>query len=498
MADHDLISELQAKRLKLVATLNSLPLNQFEVFIIALNPPKGIVPPSHAAQGERTFALLNWVEGSSGPGLSTLERELEKIKSNPPVSKAVRLRYERNLIKRIKAEVNSRLQQSLHSAIYINLLKQKEPDRVVRPWDVSVKVGNILKELLPEEASILEVFEQPEIEGRLLILGEPGSGKTTTLIELAQALLDRSEQSEENPIPILFNISNWKNKNQSIRDWLVSELKINYGISKRLALILLTEDRIIPLLDGLDELDVNLQKACVHAINKATVGENQLPGLVISTRTEEYENLGEKLHLNGAILLKSLSDEQVKNYLNDAHQESLWRGAREDENLFSLIHVPLFLSMFLIAFKGENIEEIKKLSASNSKIEYLFNSFIGKMLQRASLVKYFSRQNLYADEEIRLWLSWLAQRLEVNSQAEFLIEKMQPELLPNEKLLKNYRFISRLIFCILTALIIAPIINYIYSQLGNALLDSELSGYQLKPGQVDCARDWAVVTKTTV
>ena len=23
-------------------------------------------------------------------------------------------------------------------------------------------------------------------------------------------------------------------------------------------------------------------------------------------------------------------------------------------------------------------------------------------------------------------------------------------------------------------------------------------GYQLKPGQVDCARDWAVVTKTTV
>ena len=25
-----------------------------------------------------------------------------------------------------------------------------------------------------------------------------------------------------------------------------------------------------------------------------------------------------------------------------------------------------------------------------------------------------------------------------------------------------------------------------------------LLGYQLKPGQVDCARDWAVVTKTTV
>jgi hypothetical protein len=28
--------------------------------------------------------------------------------------------------------------------------------------------------------------------------------------------------------------------------------------------------------------------------------------------------------------------------------------------------------------------------------------------------------------------------------------------------------------------------------------DRLVNGYQLKPGQVDCARDWAVVTKTTV
>jgi len=30
------------------------------------------------------------------------------------------------------------------------------------------------------------------------------------------------------------------------------------------------------------------------------------------------------------------------------------------------------------------------------------------------------------------------------------------------------------------------------------LASSIVKGYQLKPGQVDCSRDWAVVTKTTV
>ncbi len=60
------------ERLKLIQSLNGLPVTQFEELAIALNPPPGILPPNMAAQGNRAPALLQWVEGPTGPGLPLL------------------------------------------------------------------------------------------------------------------------------------------------------------------------------------------------------------------------------------------------------------------------------------------------------------------------------------------------------------------------------------------------------------------------------------------
>jgi predicted NACHT family NTPase len=78
----------------------------------------------------------------------------------------------------------------------------------------------------------LQVFERPNIGGKLLILGKPGSGKTTTQLELAQALIERSEQRHDAPIPVLFNLSSWRDERQSINAWLVEELKSKYKVRR--------------------------------------------------------------------------------------------------------------------------------------------------------------------------------------------------------------------------------------------------------------------------
>lgn len=64
-----------------------------------------------------------------------------------------------------------------------------------------------------------------DADGELLILGAPGSGKTTLLLELARDLLFRAEQDEDHPIPVVFNLSSWAMKRQTLSDWLVEELK---------------------------------------------------------------------------------------------------------------------------------------------------------------------------------------------------------------------------------------------------------------------------------
>ena len=65
---------------------------------------------------------------------------------------------------------------------------------------------------LPAGTTIVQVYDRAE--GELLILGEPGAGKTTLLLELARVLLERAEQNERLPMPIIFNLSSWdRNRN---------------------------------------------------------------------------------------------------------------------------------------------------------------------------------------------------------------------------------------------------------------------------------------------
>jgi hypothetical protein len=69
----------QTERLALVQQLNGLPAQPFNMLLLALNPPAGQVPPPTAAQGDRVFALLNWVEGTGGCGLDAVREILEAI-----------------------------------------------------------------------------------------------------------------------------------------------------------------------------------------------------------------------------------------------------------------------------------------------------------------------------------------------------------------------------------------------------------------------------------
>ena len=77
MADDRTLSTKQ--RLKLSQTLNALPSVEFEQILFSLSPSSGTVPTSPAAQGERANALLQWAQGPTGCGLSTVIKLLREV-----------------------------------------------------------------------------------------------------------------------------------------------------------------------------------------------------------------------------------------------------------------------------------------------------------------------------------------------------------------------------------------------------------------------------------
>lgn len=360
--------------------------------------------------------------------------------------KAKRPRKEKLLLQAVKDEVVARQKQSLHNAVLINLGKEAQPEQVKRPWSSDIKIGDKPSQAIPDEITILEVFDQEEIAGRLLILGNPGAGKTTTMLELAQQLCNRAEQQADYPIPVLFNLSLWKDERQLIKDWLAVELRSKYGVRIDIGKKWLDNRQLLPILDGLDELEPHRQELCVHSINQLLRGENFPLYLIVCSRSEEYAAYETKLQLNGAICLQPLTSEQVQDYLNTIKQPELWSIIRHDANLLTLVHTPLILSITVLANQEISLHRNwQALKSTNERLQYLLGMYVRRMLNRPMFSKAYSVRSTPNIQKTQLYLTWLAKQLEQDAQTEFSVDKIQPLWISTKISRFSYIFLSAII-----------------------------------------------------
>lgn len=89
-------------------------------------------------------------------------------------------------------------EHSLHDAALIALGLREEPGVLANPWRLVVQEVDRPAQPLPAGTRITEVYDGAG--GALLILGEPGAGKTILLLELARDLLTRAHADEREGI----------------------------------------------------------------------------------------------------------------------------------------------------------------------------------------------------------------------------------------------------------------------------------------------------------
>ncbi|MEU5385580.1 NACHT domain-containing protein, partial [Kitasatospora cineracea] len=136
-------------------------------------------------------------------------------------------------------------------------------------------------------------------ERRLVVLGGAGSGKTSLAVLLLLRLIDRL--GPEDPVPVLVPLASWEPGKQPLREWLAERLTKDYPTVP--VARLLAERRLLPVLDGFDELPPEHQADALRALNRSLA-----PGdpLVLTSRAEEYRRAaGQSRVLHASTALRS-------------------------------------------------------------------------------------------------------------------------------------------------------------------------------------------------
>ncbi|MFY0562543.1 NACHT domain-containing protein [Archangium lansingense] len=384
-----------------------------------------VVTDSMPHQLKRYFSWpLLLVYAAVGIGLSLWLFLQDKTEERQSVSTEPHLYFRRQMLRRVERQwIREVLEASLQPGSLIPLGMEYHPELTSSPRGKVVRQKRVQERSIPAGTPIVSVFES--LDGEMLLLGQPGAGKTTALLELTRALLAEANRDAVHPIPVVFNLSSWAERRQPLVEWVVEQMRLQYSVSPSISRPWLEQDRLLLLLDGLDEVDSAHRDDCVKAINDFR-REHGLVPMVISSRTADYEVLTERLLLRGAVELKPLTAEQMDAYLTQAGAQflPLRELIQEHPPLRELASNPLMLGLMALVHRDvAPSPQASPLSLEEWRTR-LFQAYTDAMFERRSGVR-----SRYSRQRTLQWLSWMARLMKQNNQWPFFLEEVQPDWL---------------------------------------------------------------------
>jgi hypothetical protein len=271
--------------------------------------------------------------------------------------------------------------------------------RLVEPETISEKVAD----------DIVAAFESSK--RRMLIVGEPGSGKTIAAYSVIE-YLDQGVGDER--IPLLVNLSAWEAQDDFetfLVDYLCSS--VGYEVHERaLASAFISSDRYALILDGLDEIPLRLRAHFSERLDEFVRGLAGEVGVIVTCRTQEYEEILAShpagLGLVQAIEIRPLSSEQLDSaFVELAKRDKEWetflsqRHHTAYKRVRDLLSTPLFLNLAVVGHLSPS-QLLDWTTTEQELRDLVLDSYLDRTL---------ADQSHYEVEDARRYLSWIARFL---------------------------------------------------------------------------------------
>jgi transcriptional regulator with XRE-family HTH domain len=312
------------------------------------------------------------------------------------------------------------------------------PEPIQLSWSVTHRAAAaapVPRKLHGNLSDLITEFRQMP-KRQLVVLGEPGAGKTALVVLLTLSLLAHPEPRE--PVPVLLPLSSWDPRNEHLYTWLARKLTEEYpglgnaaAYGPHAAQRLVADERVMPVLDGLDETPRELQATAINAIDLATAGGRPL---VLTCRRTEYEDA--VLH-QGVILTSATVVEMQPVGVADAARFltarqhpgcSSWQPViehlrrRPHGPLGQVMSTPLMVDLARTAYEDPASDPAELPDATRfpdraSLEEHLLDAFLPaayprqqSRLSSAAGIRPATRLQ-YEPERTRRWLTFLARHL---------------------------------------------------------------------------------------
>lgn len=211
-------------------------------------------------------------------------------------------------------------------------------------------------------------------EKQIIILGEVGMGKSTTLQYLHYKDSQKAIQDKYELIPFYFEL-----KNLTDKDDILQKIIDRLGVDKDFTLEMLKKGRFSICLDGLNEIEKNI-KVKIFTQIKNLLSDFPNNFYLITSRPQAYNREFDDLLQNRKIpvfVLQKMQDNQISEFLDKNGKNVKTQIQNEitaNERLKKIIQTPLMLTMLIAVVQKEG-----KIPSEKGKI---IRAFIFSLYER--------------------------------------------------------------------------------------------------------------------